>query len=198
MIGHAVGGWSEGAFKGTSTNAVIGRTTAAAVAGGVSAKLGGGKFANGAMTGAFAHLFSNEAQRKWSNPTGGKVRGDDRWGGGRFDSPRGNRPHEATDYVAEPGQNVVAVTGGKIDKIGYAYGDDLSYRYVRISTPDGYVARQLYVNPAEGIVPGAQVTAGQVIGISQALGSRYPGITEHVHVDITRNGAPVNPTTLIP
>nr|VFK68666.1 MAG: hypothetical protein BECKUNK1418G_GA0071005_12573 [Candidatus Kentron sp. UNK]VFK73687.1 MAG: hypothetical protein BECKUNK1418H_GA0071006_12523 [Candidatus Kentron sp. UNK] len=63
MIGHTAGSWSRGAFKGTSANAVIGRTMAAAIAGGASAKLGGGKFANGAMTGAFAHLFNNEANR---------------------------------------------------------------------------------------------------------------------------------------
>nr|VFK64474.1 MAG: protein of unknown function (DUF4329) [Candidatus Kentron sp. UNK]VFK71103.1 MAG: protein of unknown function (DUF4329) [Candidatus Kentron sp. UNK] len=62
MIGHGVGGWSRGVFTGTDAGSVIGRTMAAAVAGGASAKLGGGKFANGAMTGAFAHLFSNEAK----------------------------------------------------------------------------------------------------------------------------------------
>jgi hypothetical protein len=40
------------------------RTVAAAVIGGAASELSGGKFANGAMTGAFTHLFGNEMARR--------------------------------------------------------------------------------------------------------------------------------------
>jgi hypothetical protein len=43
---------------------VAGRTAAAAVVGGTASALGGGKFANGAVTGAFSHLFNQEMTRK--------------------------------------------------------------------------------------------------------------------------------------
>jgi hypothetical protein len=39
---------------------ISGRTAIAATAGGVAAELGGGKFANGAMSAAFVHLFNAE------------------------------------------------------------------------------------------------------------------------------------------
>jgi len=39
------------------------RTTAAAMVGGVSSVLGGGKFADGALTGAFSRLFNDEAHK---------------------------------------------------------------------------------------------------------------------------------------
>jgi hypothetical protein len=40
---------------------LIGRTAVASVSGGYSAKIGGGKFANGAVSAAFSHLFNTES-----------------------------------------------------------------------------------------------------------------------------------------
>ncbi len=45
--------------KGYGT--MVGRTSIMAIIGGTFAKLGGGKFANGALSGAFTHLFNAEA-----------------------------------------------------------------------------------------------------------------------------------------
>jgi hypothetical protein len=44
---------------------IVGRTIAAAVTGGAASALGGGKFANGAVSAAFAHLFNNESRSMW-------------------------------------------------------------------------------------------------------------------------------------
>ncbi len=44
--------------------AIAGRTAVASVIGGTASALGGGKFGNGAMTGAFQHLFNDEFHRK--------------------------------------------------------------------------------------------------------------------------------------
>ena len=138
-------------------------------------------------------------ERRWVNPTDGEVRGCDAKGCGNFGASRdgGRRRHLGVDYVGSPGQGVVAVTSGTVDKIGFPYGDDLSYRYVRIKTTDGYVVRELYVLPSDGIRVGTEVTAGQQIGTLQSLQTRYSGITDHVHIDIGRGGVPVNPETLI-
>ena len=59
-LGHSIG---DKLNYGDGIGAVAARTTAMAVGGGASAKLGGGKFANGAVSSAFVHLFNNEAPR---------------------------------------------------------------------------------------------------------------------------------------
>lgn len=47
-------------YNDVSTNAIIGRTTIAAVIGGTASKISGGKFGNGAATAAMAQLFNAE------------------------------------------------------------------------------------------------------------------------------------------
>ena len=157
-------------------------------------------------------IVKHSHKGKWINPTGGSVRGCDPKGCGHYGARRSSRngkirPHEGADYVATVGQDVLAIASGVVIKVGYLDARDLSYRYIAIETKDGHIARQLYISPAKGIGKGALVKAGQVIGTYLELGKKYPGITEHVHVDIWidngtdnpwRTGAqPVNPTTLI-
>ena len=197
------------------------RIAARAAVGGTLTAATGGKFANGAVAGAFVGLFGERAKasrgeggapptrsgfgtpkqadpnRKWANPTGGDVRSCDPRGCGSYGAARGHRVHQGTDYEAIPEQDVVAVTDGVVTKIGHPYWDDLSYRYVQIETPDGYLVRQLYVSPALEITDGANVFVGQSIGSYQGLGIRYPGITEHVHIEIRHNGSLLDPTNLI-
>ena len=64
---------------GKSANNKIHRTVAAAVIGGTASKLGGGKFANGAVTAAFSYLFS---QAGASEKGGAPVTGSNSSGGG--------------------------------------------------------------------------------------------------------------------
>ena len=66
FIGHAAGRYAKAYFPGRSFSAMFKRTMSAAVAGGVGSTLGGGKFKNGAVSAAFAHLFNNELE-SWSN-----------------------------------------------------------------------------------------------------------------------------------
>lgn len=47
-------------FGGSGVSGAIARTTAAAILGGIGAELGGGKFRNGALSGAFVRLFNHE------------------------------------------------------------------------------------------------------------------------------------------
>nr|VFJ69468.1 MAG: Peptidase family M23 [Candidatus Kentron sp. DK] len=184
MIGHAVGGWSEGAFKGTSTNAVIGRTTAAAVAGGVSAKLGGGKFANGAMTGAFAHLFNNEAQRSaW--PTNHKkvTSGYDE---NRVHPVTGEaRPHTAIDIKNPKGDPVYSIRDGVVVEVGYTNG---SGNYLKVDHANGF--QSSYSHTATNLTSGDSVRYGQIIGSSDGSGI---GTGPHLHFVLRRNGERINP-----
>ena len=81
-ISRVMGGDFRSGFYGGSVSSLAGglmqktrgggavatskRTMIAAASGGLAAQLGGGKFANGATTGAFVHLFNDEA---WDNIT---------------------------------------------------------------------------------------------------------------------------------
>jgi len=142
----------------------------------------------------------------WVNPTNGFIRQCDSKGCGHYGASRGDRRHTGVDYIATPDQAVKAITSDTVTIIGHTYSDDLSFRYVTIEADNGLVVRQLYVLPS--VVTGMRVNAGDVIGTYQRLGIRYPGITEHVHIDIwidngtTRpwsSGAkPINPATVIP
>ena len=129
------------------------------------------------------------------------MRGCDGKGCGSFGSGRDRDgvkgPHLGVDYVGKPGQDVVAVTGGLIGPHGHPNGKHLEFWYVRIFTPEGYVVKEMYVNPSPTLSVGDQVSAGDVIGTLQSLQGIYPGITDHVHVSVTNGNGPIDPSTLI-
>ncbi len=98
FFGHMTGGFVKGIGKHLGSVGVAMRTTAAAVVGGTISKLTGGKFANGAATAAFTHLFNHESGRRhfhtkrqtailalnsaWQRAGGVAARAE--WGGGIY------------------------------------------------------------------------------------------------------------------
>ncbi len=127
-------------------------------------------------------------------PTLGGIRHPDRWGSGEYGASRdhGARAHHGLDYVSEPGNPVRAPATGIVTRIGTAYPDDNSLKLVEISIGSGCVVLVFYVSPIVHV--GDVVEAGQIIGTAQNLAGRYPGITEHVHVELHRNRLALNPT----
>ena len=126
------------------------------------------------------------------------IRENDKFGSGYFGASRdgGKRQHKGVDYAVYPGALVYAHVGGTVTKLGFPYGDDLGFRYVQITdTKTNYNLRYFYVEP---LVSLHQVVSAQhVIGRSQSLNERYPGITEHIHFEITDGrGRVVDPETL--
>jgi len=147
---------------------------------------------------------SQQSQQQWVNPTGGTLRGTDPlYGDGTFGASRRRKngtvySHEGQDYLATMGQDVVAVTAGVVSKIGFPYINDTHYKYVEITTANNVRVRHLYVDPASGIVVGAPVVTGTVIGTYQSLQPKLPGIHEHVHMEVLVGGVPVDPRQFIP
>ena len=135
----------------------------------------------------------------FANPTGGVPRGHDEFGDGQFGARRdgGAREHEGVDYVAKAGQDVAAPISGYVTKIGYAYAGSSDLKFVEISNPAlGYVARAFYVTP--GVEVGQTVRLGEIIGRDQSLQKHYPGITNHVHLEVMQPGGErVNAAQLI-
>lgn len=119
------------------------------------------------------------------NPTGAAPRDHDHFGSGAFGARRdgGSRSHEGVDYAAVADQAVRAPISGYVTKIGHAYGGDDSLKFVEITNPAiGYVARTFYVDPMVKV--GEVVRLGARIGSAESLQSHYPGITDHVHLEI--------------
>jgi len=132
------------------------------------------------------------------NPTGRPVRGADDYGSGLFGARRdgGARVHAGVDFVADPGQTVVAPISGRVKKLGFAYASDLRYRYVEIENQaKTLLVRVLYVGPSVQV--GDQVDQRQVIGTAQDLTPRYRGITNHVHLQVADAGRTTDATQLM-
>jgi hypothetical protein len=75
---------------------------------------------------------------------------NDSAGQGTFGASRGGgkRSHKGTDYEMKAGELVDSPVVGEVTKIGFPYGDDLSYRYVQITDMDGINHRLFYVEPS--------------------------------------------------
>ncbi len=127
-------------------------------------------------------------------PTELDKRISDNWGQGHFGAPRGDRTHSGIDYICPAGSAVLAPVDGLVTKIGYPYASDLSYRYVQLTTPDGYNHRIFYVLPL--VEEGDKIKENQVIGMAQDLEKRYPDITPHVHYECKYKGSFINPENI--
>jgi len=133
--------------------------------------------------------LDGDGQADFANPTGKSVRDCDDYGCGDFGASRdgGARRHEGVDYDASAGQAVAAPMSGFVSKIGEAYADDGRYQFVEITNPAlRYTVRVFYVAPS--VAEGQAVRLGQPIGAARSLAPRYPGITNHVHLEISRAG----------
>ena len=130
-----------------------------------------------------------DGQDDFTNPTGKDVRGCDDFGCGDFGSDRdaGGRRHQGVDFDASAGQPIEAPISGFVSKIGLAYPGDQRFHFVEITNPAlHYEARVFYVDPS--VREGQAVHLGQSIGRDHSLERRYPGITNHVHLEIEKIG----------
>ncbi|MEI9965434.1 MAG: M23 family metallopeptidase [Caulobacteraceae bacterium] len=140
-----------------------------------------------------------DGQPDFASPTGLPVRACDAYGCGGFGARRdaGERDHEGVDFDAVAGQAVHAPVSGFVTKVGMAYPDDAVLKFVEITNPAlRYVTRVFYIDPM--VVEGQAVRLGEEIGEAHSLERRYPGITNHVHLEVAREGHPrIDATRLI-
>lgn len=139
--------------------------------------------------------------RTLTNPLhGGAVRRCDGWGEGHFGAPRGARTHNGVDIVARAGAPVRSPIHGVFVRVAEPYDDDalLSGLLLRgIGAHAGLEVKLFYVQPALELM-GEAVLPGHVIGWVQSLQLRYPGITDHVHLEVFDDDVRVDPVPLIP
>lgn len=121
-----------------------------------------------------------------------KSRTSDRFGSGQYGASRGNRTHKGLDISTTPGEQVYSPISGNVIRETIPYANDPSLKGLLIKgtgTWAGYEVRIFYM---QGSFTGA-VSEGQLIGQAQSLQGKYPGITNHIHIEVKKNGAYIDP-----
>jgi len=120
-------------------------------------------------------------------------------GSGEFLAPRGpGKSHNGIDYICHVGQEVLSPIKGTVTRIGYAYSDDLSWRYVEVhcEARDLY-HRVFYIDPL--VERGATVSTTDPIGTAKDISDRYPDsdMLPHIHYEVRdADGKFLNPEAL--
>lgn len=135
-------------------------------------------------------------------------RGTDDFGSGAFEAPRGSKKHKGIDFACYPGTMIFSHTAGIVTKLGYAYKNDLSFRYVEVTDNDRLRHRYFYLNPLVAV--GDPVKKGDLIGSNQNIADRYSVIKvkdgkllskvmrNHCHYEVLkRDNTPINPARFL-
>ena len=132
-----------------------------------------------------------------------KVRGPDKFAsqGGAYHAARStagrSRQHEGIDLVATPGEPVVAPVPCYFVRLADPYEDkkDALLFGCLLRTVDSWNIKILYMKPLASLKPGELVKRGDIIGHAQSLQHLYPGITDHIHIELYRpHGERIDPT----
>jgi murein DD-endopeptidase MepM/ murein hydrolase activator NlpD len=99
------------------------------------------------------------------------------------------RMHTGVDWAAPRGTPIIASGSGIVEKAGWDSGGFGNQTLIRHA--NGYVSSYNHQSAiAKGIVPGAKVTQGQVIGF---IGSTGLATGPHLHYELIVNGTKVDP-----
>jgi murein DD-endopeptidase MepM/ murein hydrolase activator NlpD len=119
-------------------------------------------------------------------------RTSDPYGSGQFAAPRDHhsRQHKGLDIAADPGEAVLSPIEGDLVREAIPYPPFTGLLIQGVGAHAGYSVKLFYV---EGRGCG-RVAAGGVIGHVQDLRYVYPGITNHIHMEVRYQGKLVPPT----
>ncbi len=115
-------------------------------------------------------------------------------GSGAFGAPRsGNRRHRGVDLEAPVGTPVCAIRSGQVLEIGRHKGLGLF-----VVLEHGHDLRSVYAHLDQTQVEvGQRVRQGRKIGtVGKTGNARHPSITPHLHLEVLRDGEPIDPATL--
>src|SRR5262245_40323099 len=123
-----------------------------------------------------------------------KSRGfDKRYGSGQFKTSRdrGTREHKGLDVLATAGESVMSPIDGEILREARPYKNSpLEGLEIRGVGPyAGFEVKLFYV---KGLRSGPCL-AGEVIGNADDLSVRYPGMPNHVHMEVRYRGQLMSP-----
>jgi murein DD-endopeptidase MepM/ murein hydrolase activator NlpD len=129
------------------------------------------------------------------NPT---VRPCDRnhMGCGYYNASRVGHIHHGVDIIANVGENVYAPISGSVRRLT-VYPDTDLMKGIEI-TNDKYAVKIFYLDSP--LLTNEFVEKGQKIGVAENVAKYHDAeglMTNHVHVEVRKNGKLINPTTLL-
>ena len=122
------------------------------------------------------------------------FRGCDMDGCGYYLAPRGARLHQGVDISARVGEPIYSPISGTVTREARPYGGTGvrgNLNGLVISNGNTEV-KMFYLRPLPYIV-GQNVNQGELIGYAQNLNLIWPNMTNHIHVEIKRNGKTIEP-----
>jgi len=105
------------------------------------------------------------------------------------------RTHDGIDIAASLGDQVLAVSAGKVERI---YKDDLLGTTVIIDHGGGLKSFYSNLAATPTVVEGDNVTAGMVIGSVGDTAIGETGLCVHLHFAMTLDGRPMDPANYLP
>ena len=119
-------------------------------------------------------------------------RTSDPYGSGQFGAPRDHhsRNHRGLDIVANPGDAVLSPIDGDVVREAIPYAPFSGLLIEGTGVYAGYTVKLFYVEARAC----GRVAAGTSIGHVQNLQWKYPGITNHIHMEVRFQGRLLSPT----
>ena len=112
-----------------------------------------------------------------------------------FDATMGDwRTHNGTDFSCEEGDEVAAVLDGTVEQV---YSDTMLGNCVLIDHGAGIRSLTCGLASLDGAKEGSRISAGQSIGRAGKTMTSESGQSVHVHLEMTRDGAAVDPMTIL-
>lgn len=139
---------------------------------------------------------------KLVNPTGQPIRGVDDYGSGAFGADRdnGSRKHLGLDIMASARQWIVSPIYGMVTRECHPYGDgkpgDCGIVIAGSGEHSELLVKLFYLDPFPGVIM-RMVKPREIVGWATGLQLRYPGITDHVHLEVWKEGQRIDPEPLI-
>lgn len=99
--------------------------------------------------------------------------------------------HQAMDFGAPAGTEVMAAVDGKITSI--VTSDVLDYAVIKIEHANNLTTVYKFLDPAEGLEVGQQVSRGQVIGRIATASGVENADGDHLHFEVWKEGVAVDP-----
>ena len=127
------------------------------------------------------------------------MRGTDPFGSGRYGASRdgGSRSHNGVDINVTSGEDITSPITGSIRRKKYPYSDDLSFEGCIIDGSGEWKGYEITIYYVKMILKaGDTVSLGTKLGAAQDLSTRYKGISNHVHVEVKKGDAIIDPSQI--
>ncbi|MCM1306790.1 MAG: M23 family metallopeptidase [Bacteroides sp.] len=101
--------------------------------------------------------------------------------------------HSALDFVSDD-LNVYAAADGTVKEVGC---NDLYGNYIVLQHEDGYTTKYMSLDALDGIVKGASVKQGQLVGKMSDTQGTEALKGAHLHFELHKDDKPINPLEVI-